>query len=175
MPGRFSNLKIDSLFEVQSRVKVTPNGLKGSLYFILFYLFIHGMGHFIRHLGNENRTGAEMCPANVSGIATGDAPISYWSICFFVSNISPSSLKWRLKGSNGGTVVRIPPSTIVARVRSNLRGDAICGMRLLLVLSLAQGGFSPGTPVFPSPEKTGFSNSSSTRNGRRKTTHSCSS
>ena len=77
--------------------------------FTLFFLcvFIHGMGHFIRHLVNENRTGAEMCPANVSGITTWDARISYWSICFFVSNFSPSSLKWRLKGSNGGTAVRI--------------------------------------------------------------------
>ena len=29
--------------------------------------------------------------------------------------------------------------------------DAICGLSLLLVLFLAPGGFSPGTPVFPSP------------------------
>ena len=29
--------------------------------------------------------------------------------------------------------------------------DAICGLSLLLVLSLAPRGFSPGTPVFPSP------------------------
>ena len=29
--------------------------------------------------------------------------------------------------------------------------NAICGLSLLLVLSLAPRGFSPGTPVFPSP------------------------
>ena len=30
---------------------------------------------------------------------------------------------------------------------------AICGLSLLLVLPIAPRGFSPGTPVFPSPEK----------------------
>ena len=35
---------------------------------------------------------------------------------------------------------------------------------LLLVLSLARRGFSPGTPVFPSPQKPIFPNSNSTRN-----------
>ena len=29
--------------------------------------------------------------------------------------------------------------------------DIICGLSLLLVLVLAPRGFSPGTPVFPSP------------------------
>ena len=33
---------------------------------------------------------------------------------------------------------------------SNPGIDAICGLSLLLVLSLAPRGFSPGTPVFPS-------------------------
>ena len=41
---------------------------------------------------------------------------------------------------------------------------AICGLSLLLVLSLAPRGFSPGTPVFPSPQKPTFPNSNSTRN-----------
>ena len=35
---------------------------------------------------------------------------------------------------------------------------------LLLVLSFAPRGFSPGTPVFPSPQKPTFPNSNSTRN-----------
>ena len=30
----------------------------------------------------------------------------------------------------------------------------ICGLSLLLVLVFAPRGFSPGTPVFPSPKKT---------------------
>ena len=47
---------------------------------------------------------------------------------------------------------------------SNPGVDAICGISLLLVLSLAPRGFSPGTPVFPSPQKPTFSNSNSTRN-----------
>ena len=41
---------------------------------------------------------------------------------------------------------------------------SICGLSLLLVLSFAPRGFSPGTPVFPSPQKPTFSNSNSTRN-----------
>ena len=35
---------------------------------------------------------------------------------------------------------------------------------LLLVLSFAPRGFSPGTPVFPSPQKPTLPNSNSTRN-----------
>ena len=42
--------------------------------------------------------------------------------------------------------------------------DAICRLSLLLVLSFAPRSFSPGTPVFPSPQKPTFPNSSSTRN-----------
>ena len=37
----------------------------------------------------------------------------------------------------------------------------ICGLSLLLVLVLAPRGFSPGTPVFPSPQKPTFPNSNS--------------
>ena len=47
---------------------------------------------------------------------------------------------------------------------SNPGVDAICGLSLLLVLSLAPRGFSPGTPVFPSPQKQAFSNCSWTSN-----------
>ena len=42
--------------------------------------------------------------------------------------------------------------------------DAICGLSLLFVLSFAPRRFSPGTPVFPSPQKPTFPNSNSTRN-----------
>ena len=41
---------------------------------------------------------------------------------------------------------------------------AICGLSLLLVPSLAPKGFSPGTPVFPSPLKPTCLNFNSTRN-----------
>ena len=47
---------------------------------------------------------------------------------------------------------------------SNPGVDAICGLSLLLVLSFAPRGFSPGSPVFPSPQKRAFPNSNSTRN-----------
>ena len=43
---------------------------------------------------------------------------------------------------------------------------AICGLSLLLVLSFAPRGFSPGTPVFPSPRKPTLSNSNSIWNAR---------
>ena len=39
----------------------------------------------------------------------------------------------------------------------------ICGLSLLLVLCSAPRGFSPGTPVFPSPQKPTFPNSNSIR------------
>ena len=45
---------------------------------------------------------------------------------------------------------------------SNPGVNAICGLSLLLVLSFALRGFSPGTPVFPCPQKRTFLNSSST-------------
>ena len=44
--------------------------------------------------------------------------------------------------------------------------DVICGLSLLLVLFSALRGFSPGTPVFPSPQKPTFLNSNSIRNAR---------
>ena len=31
---------------------------------------------------NEKGTGAEMCPAIISGIVTEDAPVSYWPMIF---------------------------------------------------------------------------------------------
>ena len=43
------------------------------------------------HFRNEKGTGATMCPAIVSGIVTGDAPVSYWAI-FPVPTNSPKSL-----------------------------------------------------------------------------------
>ena len=66
-------------------------------------------------------------------------------------------------GSKGGTVVRALASHQCS-LGSNPGDDAICGLSLLLVLSLAPRGFSPGTPVFPSPQKPTFPNSNSTRN-----------
>ena len=47
---------------------------------------------------------------------------------------------------------------------SNLSVEVVCGLSLLLVISLGTRGFSPGTLVFPSPHKPTFPNSNSTRN-----------
>ena len=47
---------------------------------------------------------------------------------------------------------------------SNRGVDTICGLSLLLVLSLAPRSFSPGTPIFPSPQKPTLPNSNLTRN-----------
>ena len=65
--------------------------------------------------------------------------------------------------SKDGAVVRALTSHQCGP-RSNPGVDAICGLSLFLVLSLAPRGFSPGTPVFPSPQKPTFPNSNSTRN-----------
>ena len=46
----------------------------------------------IRHSRNDKGTGAKMLPAIVSGIVTGDAPVSYWSIFFSVPGNIPRSL-----------------------------------------------------------------------------------
>ena len=66
-------------------------------------------------------------------------------------------------GSKGGTVVRAL-AFHQCGPGSNPGLDTICGLSLLLVLSLAPKGFSPGTPVFSSPQKPTVPNSNSTRN-----------
>ena len=65
--------------------------------------------------------------------------------------------------SKGGAVVRALASHQCGP-GSNPGVDAICGLSLLLVLSFAPRGFSPGTPVFPSPQKPTFPNSNTIRN-----------
>ena len=54
---------------------------------------------------------------------------------------------------------------------SNPGFDSICGLSLLLVLSLAPRGFFPGSLVFPSPQKTNISKFQfDQESGRRRTT-----
>ena len=69
----------------------------------------------------------------------------------------------RVKECKGGAVMRALAS-YQCGPGSNPDVDAICGLSLLLVLSPAPRGFSPGTPVLPSPQKPTFPNSNSTRN-----------
>ena len=42
----------------------------------------------IRHFRDDNGTGAEMSPAIVSEIVTGDLPVSNWPIFFFLSLVT---------------------------------------------------------------------------------------
>ena len=66
-------------------------------------------------------------------------------------------------GARDGTVVRaLAPHQ--CGPGSNPGGDAICVLSLLLVLSFALRGFSPGTVVFSSPQKPTFPNCNSTKN-----------
>ena len=76
------------------------------------------------------------------------------------SNLKSSLCVW---GARDGPVVR----TLLSHqcgLSSIPAVDAIFGLGLLLFLSFAPRGFSPGTPVFPSPQKPTFPNSNSTRN-----------
>ena len=68
-------------------------------------------------------------------------------------------------GARDGTVVRALASHQCGP-GSTPGVDAICGLSLLLVLSFAPRGFSPGTPVFPSPQKPTLPNSNSIWNAR---------
>ena len=61
------------------------------------------------------------------------------------------------QGWHSGESTRLPP------MRPGLipGPGVICGLSLLLFLFSAPRGFSPGTPVFPSPQKSTFPNSNS--------------
>ena len=67
------------------------------------------------------------------------------------------ALNW---GSKDGAVVRALAS-LQCDLGSILELDTICGLSLLLVLFSAPRGFSPGTSLFPSPQKPTFPNSNS--------------
>ena len=69
------------------------------------------------------------------------------------------------RGARDGAVVRVLASHQCGP-GSNPGVEAICGLSLFLVLSFAPRGFSPGTPVFPSPQKPTLPNSNSIWNLR---------
>ena len=79
----------------------------------------------------------------------------------FSNHLSLRSFLLRmLEGSRDGAVVRALASHQCGP--GSIPGlGVICGLSLLLVLVLAPRGFSPGTPVFPSPQKPTFLNSNS--------------
>ena len=63
-------------------------------------------------------------------------------------------------GSRDGAVVRALASHQCG-LGSTPGPGLICGLSLLMVLVLAPSSFSPGTPVFPSPQKPTHPNSNS--------------
>ena len=67
-------------------------------------------------------------------------------------------------GSRDGSVWEDTPPINVTRVSPGL--GVICELSLLLVLVFAPLGFSPGTSVFPYPQKPTFPNSNLIRNLR---------
>ena len=75
------------------------------------------------------------------------------------------TMKMRMTGSRDGAVVRALASHQCGP-RSTPGPGVIRELSFLLVLVLAPRGFSPGTPVFPSPQKPTFPTSNSIRNPR---------
>ena len=72
---------------------------------------------------------------------------------WFVSvRLNESEFSTSLSGSRGGVVVRALASH-QCDTGSIPGPGVICGLSLLLVLVLAPRSFSPGTLVFPSPQK----------------------
>ena len=74
--------------------------------------------------------------------------------------VFPVKLIWGEQGWRSGESARLPPMWPGFDSRSRTPG-VICGLSLLLVLVLAPRGFSPGAPVFPSPQKPTHPNSNS--------------
>ena len=70
--------------------------------------------------------------------------------CNFQSNMQTIKINHLLLRCKGGAGVRALASHQCG-LGSNPGLNAICGLSLLLVLSFAPRGFSPGTLVFPSP------------------------
>ena len=109
---------------------------------VVFYFFFHHYPFYI----NFRRFWSLEKEKNST-----NKPSQFWILCigyqkFYIALI----FHFEFKGSKGGVVVRALASYQYGP-GLNPGIDAICGLSLLLVLSFAQRGFSPGTPVFPSP------------------------
>ena len=87
----------------------------------------------------------------------------------FMLKTFPHTCKQGLRGTNSTFSLKEQGTGIVVKaLSSNQCGpgsipelDGICGLSLLMVPILAPRGFSPGTLVFPSPQKPTFTNSNS--------------
>ena len=89
------------------------------------------------------------CFMEISQIFHSKKYILWFKFILGLNFISP------LGGARDGTVVRALASHQCGP-GSNPGVEAICGLSLLLVLSLAWRGLSPGTLVFPSPQNQHF-------------------
>ena len=75
------------------------------------------------------------------------------------------------QGWSSGDSTRLPPTW--PRFNSRSRRHTVCGLSLLLILSPAPRGFSPGTPIFLSPQNPTLPNSNSIWNARTRWTPMC--
>ena len=75
------------------------------------------------------------------------------------------------QGWSSGESTRLPPTWPGFNSRS--RRHTVCGLSLLLILSPAPRGFSPGTPIFLSPQNPTLPNSNSIWNARTRWTPMC--
>ena len=82
--------------------------------------------------------------------------------------ISPSPILEGFRSRDGAVVEYLPPMQASHKCGpGSIPGLGVkCGLSLLLVLVLAPRGFSPGSPVFSSPQKPTFPNSNSIWNSR---------
>ena len=77
-----------------------------------------------------------------------------------VMDFNIEAFNFVLWGNRDGAVMRaLPPHQCGPGLIPGL--GVICGLSLLLVLVVGPRGFSPGTPVTPSPQKAKFTNSNS--------------
>ena len=83
-------------------------------------------------------------------------------VIFFPTMCNTTAIRFGEQGWRSGESARLPP----VWPGFNSRRRRICGLSLLLVLSLAPRHFSPGTPVFLSPQKPTLPNSNSIWNAR---------
>ena len=88
---------------------------------------------------------------------------SWWFVFSFWGQGKSFVVALRSKGWRRGESARLPLLWLGFKSRRQHHMWE-CGLSLLLVFSFAPRGFSLGIPVFPSPQKSTFPNSNSTRN-----------
>ena len=124
----------------------------------------------MNHLSKNNNGGYAQvsfapCLPSQRVLYAGNFTATLLTGCFILVNISENAME-----STCGAVVRPltppPPPSPPMWPGFISRLDVVCGLSLLLVLSLAPRGFPPGTPVFPSSQKPTLPNSHSIRNGQ---------